>query len=839
MKRILPVILLLIAIISYSNSGAQVYINVRGDDSNDGSKEHPKASLQSALRKVREMRRLKDSATLAPIRIILQEGVFQLSEPVFIRPEDAGTLESPTYIEGAAEGKVILSGGITITGWQPFGSEVAGLPDRAKGHIWSAPLSDALLGMPAIRQLWVNGVKAVRAKWPNGGEMERILNWNKKNGTCDIPALPMPIGNVHGMEMFVHQWWEIAILRIRAMEKKEGQVTLHFRQPESRIQSEHPWPAPWISEETGNSAFYLSNCIEFLDEPGEWYVDDDSRRIYYWPRPGEDMNTASVFTSVLENLVNIKGTIDDPVQHIHLKNIAFQHTGWNRPSLAGHVPHQAGMPMTDAYKLKPAGTKDKGSLENQAWITRPEAAVKVSFAHNTSFENCSFQHLASTGLDYNEGVKSNLINGNLFKDIGGTAILLGVFADEAFEIHLPYNPKDQRVVADSNTITNNFVTNATNEDWGAVGIGLGYTRNSLVAHNEIENVNYSGISLGWGWSPKPNVMKNNKVKANKVHHFGKQNYDCAGIYTLSSQPGSLISENYIDSIYKAPYAHLPTHWFYLYTDEGSSYITIKDNWTPSHKYLQNNNGPGNKWINNGPDVASVIKQRAGLKPAYRNLREERTSPQVKQAINTEYEEIVELVVNKGKLDMKRLNEFLKRNNIDTNSVYRWMSRYVIFAKIADMSVFAGKLRKEFPQVSVRPYYDLYYRFDRSHCKDTATAREWTHVILTANLSGDVQKQREYLSYHATQFDEWPEIASGFCDAGFQRLMMFRNGKQIMLIISIPKGKTLDELNPKTTENNPKMNEWNKLMGQYQEGIEGTEKGEVWVLFEKIKKFDRR
>ena len=83
--------------------------------------------------------------------------------------------------------------------------------------------------------------------------------------------------------------------------------------------------------------------------------------------------------------------------------------------------------------------------------------------------------------------------------------------------------------------------------------------------------------------PEQNMMKDNRIVANKIHHYGKHNYDCGGIYTLSAQPDSVIEENYIDSIYKAPYAHLPSHWFYIYTDEGSSYFTVKDNWTPSHK----------------------------------------------------------------------------------------------------------------------------------------------------------------------------------------------------------------------------------------------------------------
>lgn len=186
----------------------------------------------------------------------------------------------------------------------------------------------------------------------------------------------------------------------------------------------------------------------------------------------------------------------------------------------------------------------------------------------------------------------------------------GVYSDAATEIHLPYNPKDEREVCDSLLISNNLISNTTNEDWSCVGIGVGYSRNTTIEHNEIENVSYSGISMGWGWSAAPNAMRNNKIIGNKIHHFGKHNYDGAGIYTLSTQPNSFIEENYIDSIYKAPYAHLPSHWFYLYCDEGSSYFTVKNNWTPSQKYLQNANGPGNTWTNNGPQVDPAIKQKS-------------------------------------------------------------------------------------------------------------------------------------------------------------------------------------------------------------------------------------
>ncbi len=107
------------------------------------------------------------------------------------------------------------------------------------------------------------------------------------------------------------------------MEVHGDSTKLFFHQPESKIQNEHPWPAPWISKETGNSAFYLVNALQFLDEPGEWYLDVANRKIYYWPRNNENLSTASVIAPSLETLVKIEGTIDPPVQIFFLKEFHF------------------------------------------------------------------------------------------------------------------------------------------------------------------------------------------------------------------------------------------------------------------------------------------------------------------------------------------------------------------------------------------------------------------------------------------------------------------------------------------------------------------------------------
>ena len=605
--------LLLLFLLPFCTGAAEIYVSTTGSDRNAGTADKPLATIAMALRKARDLRRLNDASIQNGVRIIVAGGTYYFTEPLFIRPEDAGTLSSPTVIEAAPGAMPVFSGGVQLIGWKKVNGRINGL---AAGKVWVTETS-----LTDFRQLWVNNLKAIRAREIDGDSMKRILSWDHVKETCRIPAWA-GLNFTLGMEMVIHQWWAIAILRISSIEKQGNSAVLHFQQPESRIQSEHPWPAPWISK-NGNSAFYLVNALQFLDEPGEWFFDKQQHKVYYYPRSNENMSTATVIAPSIETLVRIEGTIDRPVTNIHFKGISFQHTGWLRPSLQGHVPHQAGMYMLDAYSLKIPGTPDKATLENQAWVGRPAAAVEAIFTKNTRVEDCRFEHLASTGIDYKKGNYQDVMKGNLFSDIGGSAILAGVFSDEATEVHVPYDPSDEREISSKLFINNNLITNVTNEDWGCVGIGAGYVRDINIAHNEICDVSYTGISVGWGWTRTRNAMSNNSIYANRIHHYAKHMYDVAAIYTLSAQPGTIISENYIDSIYIALYAHIPSHWFFLYTDEGTSGVTVKDNWCPWEKFLQNANGPGNVWNNNGPGVADSIRAAAGLEPQYKYLLKER------------------------------------------------------------------------------------------------------------------------------------------------------------------------------------------------------------------------
>ena len=591
----------------------EIYVSLQGNDKNPGTKEAPFNTLNRAIKQAREWRRLNWPEVAGGIYIRLEEGVYAQRNSLFLRPEDSGTPDSPTVICAVDGAHPVISGGVAVTGWKR-GCNHPAVPEKLKQKIWSAEAP--LIGNRRVetRQMWVNGHKVQRAaQFPDGG-LERMIDFNPEEQTITIPVSqsvnPERLQNAGQLEMIVHQRWAIAILRVKSIDAKDGQAVVRFHEPESHLEFAHPWPQPVIGGEKGNSSFCLTNALELLDQPGEWFQEYPSGTIYYYPQAGENMETAEVIIPALETLVTIDGTLSRPVKHIQFNGITFAHTSWMRPSFQGHVTLQGGFPLLDAYKLQEPGLPEKAELENQAWITRPETAIRVRGAEHIDFKHCTFRHLSSTGLDYEWAVTASSVEDCQFTDIGGTALLVGAFPDGGFETHIPFIPADVRELCSHITIRNNFISNVTNEDWGCVGIGAGYVRNMDISHNEVCHLNYSGICVGWGWTSLESGMCNNRIEANYVHHFARRLYDAGGLYTLSNQPDSVMRNNRIEHLIEAPYA-TNDRAFYIYLDEATDGYTMENNWCPAERFDSNRPGKKNVWKNNGPQVADSIKYKAG------------------------------------------------------------------------------------------------------------------------------------------------------------------------------------------------------------------------------------
>ena len=566
----------------------EIYVSPAGDDRADGTPQRPLQSLHQALRQAREWRRTGDPRTAGGIRIILDGGTYPMSEPLFVRPEESGTADSPTVICPAEGADVLLSGGVEIGGW------------RQEGALWVAD-APAVQGRPMIfRQMWSGDRRCLRAQQQAEGRMERMTDFDAVRRTITVPA--SAVEGLEGdsqLEMIVHQRWAIAILRVKEIRRCGEQAEVTFLEPESTLEFTHPWPQPVIGGERGNSSFVLANARRFVDTPGEWWQDYATGRIYYMPRPDERIEGFTLTAPLTERLVTVAGTAARPVEHLTFENIRFGYTAWNRPTTKGHVTLQGGFPLTDAYKLQREGLPWNAALENQAWTLRPDAAVSVSDARHITFSGCTFAHMGATGLDFASNVRHSAVCGSTFDDIGGTAIMVGSFAEGSHEAHIPFLlTADEGIFCEHIAVSGNTVRNATVEDWGAVGIGAGYVRDTEISGNEVAHVNYSGICVGWGWTAHENGMRNNRICGNYVHDFARQLYDAGGIYTLSNQPGSVISDNVIEDLGRAPYA-TNDRGFYIYLDEATDGYTIRDNHCPEERFGTNKPGPSVHWLRNG------------------------------------------------------------------------------------------------------------------------------------------------------------------------------------------------------------------------------------------------
>lgn len=598
-------------------SNRQVWVATDGSDLNDGTEEHPFSTIEKALAHTRDIRKSETSSTLGDIHVVIKGGTYYLANTITLTNDDCATHSSRTIIEAESGQEVVISGGVSVDGWQDTGY-IDGLPEAAQGKVWKAPAPMHDGHMLLFRQMWIDNNKMRRASSFDDLSLPRLISVDKTKGELTVPRIEQKFSNPKELEMTIIQDWVTNVMRVKSLISVGERSVLKFCEPESSIEFKRPWPILRADESShSNHMYYLSNAIELLNKPQEWYCDTTAGNLYYWPRCGEQKSTLKAIVPVLETIVSIEGNRECKVENIQFKGITFAHSSWLRPSLQGHIPLQAGQWLYDAY------TDESSRAGNVAWVGRPGAAIKITDARNIMFENCHFRQMASTAIDFVGGTKQMVVKGCTFNDIGGTAILAGYFGDETFESHEPYLPVDDTVICDSIIIDNNYIAHAATEDWGCLGICIGFASNVTISHNEVYDTPYSAISMGWGWTKENNCMKNNHITANYLHNFCNQMRDGGAIYTLSSQRNSSVIGNRIEDV-GDPKLN-PLMWnirhaqYDIYLDEGSDYFTVKDNWCERGEISKNKNGNHNVWGNNGNTVSPSIKNLAGLEPAYQHL----------------------------------------------------------------------------------------------------------------------------------------------------------------------------------------------------------------------------
>ncbi|MDX2681816.1 RICIN domain-containing protein [Streptomyces sp. NY05-11A] len=563
----------------------------------NGSDGNPGTSTAAAFKTVQAAQaavRAVNANMSDDIVVNLRGGAYPLTTPITFGTGDSGT-NGHTVVYQAYNGETpVITGGKAITGWT-----------AAAGGEYKAPV-----GTLDFRQLYVNGVRATRARFPDLGSDFQLQGSDKTNKLLKVLSSQVSDwAHLGQVEMMLETQWGESYLRLKSTSSSTGTANVSIQDHEAGILFPRPFPVL-----ANGSPLHFENAHEFLNEPGEFYVDTAAQTVYYKPRPGEDMSTATVQAPTLRTLFDIKGTnLDSPAHDLRFSGLTFTGTTWMEATDNGYLNGQGGN-----YNIS-------ADSSNNQYVGRPPAGVQAANADRLSFTGNTFTQLGATALDLHHGVHDSTVTGNLIFDIAGNGIMVGKFSDPTVEMHTVYNPptspagEDAREVVKNVTVKNNLITRIGEDYLGTAGINAGFVNSTTIDHNDISDTPWAGISLGWGWLSAANAEGNNSVSYNRIGNVMNRLCDSAGIYHLSNDPGTVISGNYIHDAIRGP-AACGSAVAGIYTDEGSNNMTLSNN-VLSHTdgfINQNRNGSNVTLTNNTTSGDAVIKA-SGLEAAYRGL----------------------------------------------------------------------------------------------------------------------------------------------------------------------------------------------------------------------------
>lgn len=484
------------------------------------------------------------------IVIYINPGYYELSETLEFTESDSGKNGYNIIYRGTdKENPPVISGGVKVTDWESH-----------NGTIMKASVN----GVDEVRNLYINGFARQRARSKYVYKATSTYSENGSSYSSDglliaksnFPVLTKP----QNAELCWYIQWAHQRLPVCDIDYSGTDVKIAMDQPYW-----HWSQQAYVDIAPGSGkAFYIENDITLLDEPGEFYYDKAEKVIYYYPFEEDgDLNNCEIFVPKTEGLISVKGsTSNNLVRNIKFENLDIRYGAWNKPSNIGYVTLQA-----DRIE---SGAKDA------RLATMPLAQIEVSFAEFIEIKNCKLSNFGSAGIKMDKCVKNSKINGNVIRDISGTGIIIGSWATKD-------NTNNQCRYID---IENNAIRRTAVEYQGSTAISVYYEKNIDIMHNDIREIPYSAVSLGWGWGKAGFEFGNYNVSYNRIEDFVIPPIkDGGGIYTLGNMIDSDISYNYIRKLNDA--------YGGIYTDEGSDGFDIHHNVVADGKtFYFNNQGSG-------------------------------------------------------------------------------------------------------------------------------------------------------------------------------------------------------------------------------------------------------
>jgi hypothetical protein len=526
----------------------EFHVAPNGSDNADGSTQSPFATVERARDAVRDLKRARGGALKQPVTVFVHGGTYRLSRTLLFTPEDSGTAECPVTYRAYRDEKPVISGGHPITGWKE--TIVAGKT------LWVADIPEVREGKWYFRQLWAGEDRRTLARNPNQGffRVTAVPDLNLKD-SYQVPQkrfqfAPGEISrweNLDDVEVVMMTFWVSVRRHIADLDEAGHMVTLEY--PNTHRLTDGFGNPPALAR------YYVENAFEILDAPGEWYLNRKTGKLYYMPVPGEKISEARFVAPVLERLMSLEGDARSGryVEHLHFRGLAFAHSEW-------------WMPRNDP----------SGFYQRQGSAPVP-GAIRFYGARHCALELCTIAHVSQHAIHFSRGCERNRVVGCQIFDIGTGGIRVGeaerngvIVPDENGIVHDHPSEETHHI-----EITDNHIYSGGRTFHGSHGIWIGPSYDNLVAHNHIHDFYYSGISVGWTWGLGKSAARGNIIEYNHVHDIGQGWLnDMGAIYTLGSQPGTIIRYNLLHDVQHSAYIARG-----VYLDNGSSNMLVEKNIT--------------------------------------------------------------------------------------------------------------------------------------------------------------------------------------------------------------------------------------------------------------------